>query len=147
MLPRATYLERFGRPGEGDYSYLGTTWAAAYARTTMRPEEGLFVWGFEPGVYLLSGRWPPTRFHFAVPLVSPWTPAAWRRELLRDLTARPPSLVMVLRNDAIPWASGRADDSTAQLARFRELAAFIAQNYRYERRIEDFAVFRRKTVK
>jgi hypothetical protein len=146
-LPYGEYLSRFGPPGEGDYSFLASTWAAGYARATTRRGEGLFVWGFEPGVYLLSERRPPTRFHFAVPLVSPWAPAAWRLELMRDLAARPPALIMVLRNDAIPWASGRADDSTEQLARFPELAGFLARHYRFERRIEDFALFRRKIVK
>lgn len=146
-LPPEAYLERFGRPGGGDHSFLANTWAAAYARETTRPEDGLFIWGFEPVVYLLSGRTSPTRFHFSVPLVSPWAPASWREELLRDLATRPPALVMVLRNDAIPWASGSVEDSTAQLRRFPELESFLRRRYQFERRIEDFAVFRRKTVK
>jgi hypothetical protein len=141
-LPRREYNARFGRPNGGDYSYLADLDAARYVRAATRPGEGVFIWGFEPLVYVLAERRPPTRFHFAVPLVSPGTPDSWRRELLRDLTARPPRLFLVLRNDAIPWASGRADDSEAQLRQFTELHRFLQRHYRFERRIEDFAVYR-----
>jgi hypothetical protein len=142
-MARQAYEVRFGPPQAGDYSYVADRWVADYLRATTRPEDGIFVWGFEPLVYVLAGRQPPTRFHFAVPLVSPGTPDAWRHELLRDLEARPPVLFLVLRNDAIPWASGRSDDSQTQLRRFPELDRFLRRNYRFEIRIEDFAVFRR----
>src|SRR5262249_12113907 len=142
-LPIRTYRARFGRPYQGDYSYLADVWAAEYVRATTRAEDGIFIWGFEPLVYVLSERRPPSRFHFSVPLVSPWAPAAWRRELLRDLQARPPALFFVLRHDEIPWASGRWDDSRQQLARFPELSDFLKRHYRFERSLEDFSVFRR----
>ena len=74
-------------------------------------------------------------------------PERWRREFMRDLRSRPPTLILVMRNDAIPWASGRADDSATQLERFTDLATVLRQHYRFERRIEDFALFRRKIVK
>jgi Dolichyl-phosphate-mannose-protein mannosyltransferase len=141
-LPLAVYQERFGQPYQGDYSYLADVWAAEYVRAATRPADGIFIWGFEPLVYVLSGRRPPTRFHFAVPLVSPWAPAVWRQELLRDLEARPPALFMVLREDAIPWASGRADDSEQQLARFAGLRTFLQRHYHFERQIEHFAIYR-----
>jgi hypothetical protein len=143
VLPRRGYDARFGRPFQGDYSYLADVWAAEYVRATTRPGDGVFIWGFEPLVYVLSGRRPPTRFHFAVPLVSPWAPQAWRRELLRDLAAQPPALFLVLQDDAIPWASGRGDDSRRQLARFPELNAFLRRRYCFERQLEHFSIFRR----
>jgi hypothetical protein len=142
VLPRRVYDARFGRPFQGDYSYLADVWAAEYVQATTRPGDGVFIWGFEPLVYVLSGRRPPTRFHFAVPLVSPWAPQAWRRELLRDLAAQPPALFLVLQDDAIPWASGRTDDSRRQLAQFPELDAFLHRHYRFERQIEHFRLFR-----
>jgi Dolichyl-phosphate-mannose-protein mannosyltransferase len=142
-LPRGVYDARFGPPFQGDYSYLADVWAAGYVRATTRPDDEVFIWGFEPLVYVLSERRTPTRFHFAVPLVSPWAPQAWRRELLRDLAARPPSLFLVLQNDPIPWASGRNDDSRQQLAQFPELDSFLRRHYRFERQLEDFSIFRR----
>jgi hypothetical protein len=92
----------------------------------------------------LAGRRAPTRFVFAVPLVAPWSPPRWREEFLRELRADPPVLFGVMRHDAIPHASGRRDDSAAQLDQFPALRSFLRQNYRYETTIEDLTLYRRQ---
>jgi hypothetical protein len=138
------WLRRFGPPFNGDFSYLADTWAAAYVRAHTRSGDPVLVWGFEPPVYILSGRDAPTRFFFDVPLTVRFAPEAWRAEFLRDLQARPPALFLVLRNDRIPWATGRKDDSTAQLAEWPELSGWLAAHYRRETEIEDFTVYRRR---
>ena len=136
------WLQRFGRPAAGDNSFLADTWAADYVRSHTDPGDGVLVWGFEPAVYLLSNRRPPTRFFFNVPVTSPFVPEAWRREFLRDVQAHPPALWLTVRNDSVPWASGRSDDSQAQLNDWPELRRWVVQNYRLERQIEDFSVYR-----
>lgn len=144
-LPREAWLARFGPPNGGDFSFLADAWMADYARRHTRPEQSIFVWGFEPAVYLLADRHPPTRFYFSLPVTSPLSPAAWKDELMADLRAHPPELFLALRHDAVPWASGRADDSAAQLEAWPELRAWLALDYRLETRIEDFTVYRRRS--
>jgi hypothetical protein len=61
---------------------------------------------------------------------------------MRALQARPPELFLVLEHDAIPWASGRRDDSRAQLTQFHELYTFLQRHYRFERQLEHFGIFR-----
>lgn len=140
-LPREAWLARF-HAGK-DFSYLADAQVARYVARETRPDDPVLIWGFEPPVYLLSGRLPPTRFFFNVPVGVTFAPPAWRDELLRDLGRRPPVLVLVLRNDAIPWASGRADDSEAQLRSWPELNGWLQAHYRSEAQIEDFTIYRR----
>jgi hypothetical protein len=145
-LSPESYWSRFGRPYQGDFSFLADVWAARYIQAHTRPSDGVYLWGFEPLTLFLAGRYAPSRFIFAVPLVSPWTPARWREELMRDLTARPPILFGVMRHDPIPHASGRRDDSAAQLVTFPALRTFLHKNYRYETTIEDLTLYRRETA-
>jgi 4-amino-4-deoxy-L-arabinose transferase-like glycosyltransferase len=143
-VPERVYLARFGRPEGGDFSFLGDVMAAQYVRAARAPERGVFIWGFEPLVYLLSGTSPPTRFIFAVPLVAPWAPAAWREELMRDLRAHPPQIILVVSHDVYPWATGLRADSAALLKQFPALNSFVQQHYQFQQVIEDFIVYRKR---
>jgi hypothetical protein len=145
-LPLARYWQQFGRPYSGDFSFVADDWAAEYIRRHTRPSDPVYIWGFEPLTLFLANRRAPTRFVFAVPLVSRWTPPRWRAEFLRDLRAHPPVLFGVMRHDAIPHASGRTDDSTAQLEEFTELRDFLRRGYRRETTIEDLTLFRRRSA-
>jgi hypothetical protein len=143
-VTREAWLARFGAPGSGDFSFLADQQAAMYVRQTTQPGDAVLVWGFEPTVYLLAERQAPTRFFFNVPLTVRFAPERWRKEFLSDLRARPPELFLVVRSDAIPWASGRNDDSVAQLAEWKELQSWLLANYREETQIEDFTIYRQQ---
>lgn len=142
-LSYSQWLIRFGHPGAGDNSFLADSWAADYVRQHTQPGDSVLVWGFEPAVYLLANRRPPSRYFFNVAITAPFVPASWRREFLDDVRANPPELVLCVRKDAVPWASGRTDDSVAQLQSWAELREWLKQGYQFERQIEDFAVYRR----
>ena len=142
-ISQEEWLARFGRPWKGDNSYLANTWAAREVARWSAPGESILVWGFEPSIYLLADRRPPTRYFFNVPVTSKFTPVGWRYEFLRDLQERPPALVIVARNDAIPWASGLTTDSAAQLQEWPELSNWLRANYREESRVEYFTFYRR----
>lgn len=143
--PRHAWLVRFGRPHAGDNSFLATRWAAEYVRSHTQPEDGVLVWGFEPAIYLLANRKPPTRFFFNVPVASGFVPPGWREQFMWDVRARPPELLLVLHHDAIPWANGRTDDSAAQLADWPRLEVWVKTRYRVETEIEDFTIYRLQT--
>lgn len=140
-LSREAWLARFSTAR--DYSFLANLEVARYVRAKTRPGDGILVWGFEPSVYLFSDRRPPTRFFFNVPVAVPFTPRAWKDELLADLERGPPELFLVVRNDAIPWANGLREDSEGQLRAWPELDRWVRAHYRLETRIEDFAIYRR----
>lgn len=143
-LTRKSWIQRFGRPRRGDYAFFATERAAAYVRKHTHPDEPVLVWGFEPAIYLLADRRPTTRFFFNVPVTVRFAPEAWRQEFLAAFDAHPPQMLVVLRNDPIPWATAREDDSSEQLAEWTELAERIRRNYREVGRREDFLFYQRQ---
>jgi hypothetical protein len=143
-LPTSRWLQRFTSQ-DRDYSFLADTQVATYVRAHTAPSQRILIWGFEPSVYLLANRRPPTRFFFNVPVAVPFSPQSWKNEFLADLNRNLPELFLVLRHDAIPWANGLKEDSSGQLRNWPALSAFLEQNYRFETQIEDFAIYRHKT--
>ena len=84
---------------------------AIKART--RPEERIFVWGYEPELHVFSERLPSTRFLYAVFLTGliPWTnldglkntdyaivPGAWDA-FWQDFNRRPPTIIVDTHNN------------------------------------------------
>ncbi len=136
----STFTEHYDR--YGDFSLLADKQVAYYLLSETAPDDTIFIWGFEPLIYAFSDRQPASRFIYNVPLVTDWSPPAWRVELLRDLETKRPRMIAVVHNDILPWMNGRFDDSAAQLADYPELALFLERNYLLDRRIEDFDLYR-----
>ncbi len=141
------WLARFGVPNGGDYSFLADFRAARHVRAETAPDDRVMVWGMEPAVHLLADRRPPGRFFFNVPVAAPFAPAAWRQEFLNDLDAHPPRLVLVLRNDFIPWATGTPTDSSTQMRQWPTLQSWLSTHYERETEIEDFAIYSRREAR
>ncbi len=139
---RSTFLARYDR--YGDFSLRADRSVAAFVRENTRPSDYIFVWGFEPLIYFLADRPPATRFIYTVPLVTTWSPADWRRELMRDMRQNRPAYIVVAHNDRLPWMTGRRDDSAEQLAGFDALSDFIQAEYVCQRRVEDFDLWGRR---
>ncbi|MFB3879892.1 MAG: glycosyltransferase family 39 protein [Armatimonadota bacterium] len=138
----ATFTERYDR--YGDFSLLADRQVAAFVGERTAPDDTIFVWGFEPLIYSLSGRRPASRFIYTVPLVTDWSPPEWRKELMRGLNRERPAAIIVAHNDLLPWMTGRYDDSATQLLTFPELSQFIHSHYRLATRIEDFDIWERR---
>ncbi len=104
----------------------------------------IFVWGFEPAIYWFAERAPSSRFIYDVAQRSEWQKSYARAELLRDLHAHVPTLIVVQHNDVFPGVTGHAWDSHDELPGFPELAAFIDSDYEPVKRIEDFDLYQRR---
>ncbi len=143
---RAAYLHRFGRYGHGDFSFVADMEAAAWLRSTTRPDQRVFIWGFEPLVYFLAERRPASRFLENATIVSPASNPAWRDELVGELKRDPPEVVLVLTGDrGLENVHGIKGDSRETLrSELPELQDWLAQNYREERQLEHFTVWRHR---
>lgn len=116
----------------------------AVIRDFSEPEDPIFVWGFDSAVYLFAQRPAASRFGFSYPLIG--GSEAWRKraraELMTTLRSAPPRLIVVQTNDASRIMMLRP--SSAHLAAFPELAAFIAASYVRSIDLGDFLVHRRR---
>jgi hypothetical protein len=117
---------------------------AAWLREHTREADAIYVFGFQPMLYDLSGRRPASRFIYNAPQRAPWFAERGRELLMRDLRRDPPAAILVEHGDVHPGTAGTGLDSTATLARFPRLAAFLARGYDAGERVEAFTIHRRR---
>ncbi len=137
------YYSRF-QAGE-DFNAGESLAMASLLRERVVPGDSLYIWGFRPEVYYLSGLNPATRFIFQFPLVGAWYPAEWREENAEVLWAALPPYTLVLQADYMPWVTGRDEDSNTLLQEYNALNDWLIFNYAPEAQIGNFFVWRRKT--
>jgi hypothetical protein len=118
----------------------------SYLKENLQPVDGVFVWGSEPLIYFLTERPCPTRFALNLPLISPWSPPAWREEVVKALADVPPRFVVVARDDDIPYIAFHNLDSEEYLAVFPELAALLTNLYEPVADLQFFVIYRRKSL-
>ena len=141
-VDRRTYLARFR--GAQKYDALESDDLASLVRRTTRPEDRLYVFGFAPGVYLDSGRLSPSRFFWSRPVVIEFASnheGYGSTGVLRDLTAAPPAIVALQKQD---WAPGDPN-SMAFLMNTPRLGNWLLANYALEQDTPFFQVWRRRT--
>ena len=115
---------------------------AEYIQKTTRPEDKVFLWGFEPMVNFVAERKTVSRFLYNYPFAVSWGNPAYESELLAALSANPPTLFVVSSQDAVPWATGNNADSRQLFEEFTALRAFVVGRYKPEVQINRFGVFR-----
>ena len=139
---RSAYYDRFGLWGRGSFSYRASEEVSTYLRARTTVGDTVFVWGYDPLIYVLSGRDSPSRFTSFLGLMSTWTPSRWQDEFVDDLSARRPRYVIAQRGENARWITGHdidAVDFIPLIPRFREL---LERDYEVERVIEDYTLYR-----
>lgn len=116
-----------------------------FLRARNVPGDSLYIWGFRPEVYYLSGLNPATRFIFQFPLVGSWYPPEWRQENVDVLWAALPPYALVLQVDYMPWVTGSNDDSNTLLQSYTALNDWLVYHYERDTQIGNFFVWRRKS--
>ncbi|MBZ0303664.1 MAG: glycosyltransferase family 39 protein [Anaerolineae bacterium] len=145
LTGREDQIAYYGRFQAGEFVADESLAVATYLRERVAPGDSLYIWGFRPEVYYLSGLNPATRFIFQFPLVAPWYPTEWRQENVEVLWAALPPYVLVLQVDYMPWVTGRNEDSHTLLQEYNELNDWLIFNYEREAQIGNFFVWKRKT--
>lgn len=117
---------------------------AAWVRGHTREDERIYVWGFEPLLYDLADRQPASRFIYNAPQRAPWSRQAARDELMRELQASPPAVILVEHGDLHPGTAATEVDSATTLASFTRLRALLDERYAPSGRIDRFTIHLRK---
>jgi len=100
--------------------------AARYVKEHTAPNEGVFVWGNDATIRFLAERPSPTRFtHVFAQAADGPLRAAYRSELMRDLTNEPPLYIAI----GSPWRPGAKEDSATW---FPEFENFLEHEYVFE---------------
>lgn len=117
-----------------DWSEATVNEAGRWIRENTPPGAPMYVWGYEPLVYVLAEQPASSRYIYDEPQRVSWDPDA-RRSLLADLAARPPAVLVVQHGDRFPFLTGNDRDSAEELAAFPELQT-IANGYRLARTVD-----------
>lgn len=112
------------------------------ART--RPDERVFVWGFEPVIYDTARRLPASRYVYDVPQRVAWDKERSRAILLSDLRASRPAAIVVEHRDVFPSVTGDAIDSADTLRGFPDFERLLEDEYTPGAVVEDFDVYWRR---
>lgn len=113
-----------------------------YLKAHTRPGDTLFIWGFRPEVYVMTGLQPATRFIMHYPLAATWSQPEWQEEALQTLQAAPPPYILVMSDDAIPSVLGSEHDSLTLLQQPGDLTDWLRANYAPETQIDTFGVWK-----
>jgi hypothetical protein len=142
-LSRERYLESYRWGRGGDFDAAENQVVAARVEADTRAGDTIFVWGFEPSIYLLSQRAPASRFLYDYPLMPELGEVHARHLdwLMDDLETAAPAMFLVLHRDANDLESL---DSATQLSSLARLRQFLARDYRPVWRQGDFSAFRRR---
>lgn len=130
--PRFTSGKRYNTPRKQ---------VAAWLSRNLPEGSTFFVWGFEPFLYDLLGRLPPTRYIYNVPQRAAWSAEPSRKQLVRDLRRSPPAAIVVDTRDSIPWVTGNDRSSAEELETFPELREFLRRRYSRAARIGRFEIY------
>lgn len=115
-----------------------------FLRERVTAGDSLYIWGFRPEIYYMSGLNPATRFIFQFPLAADWYPPEWKKENVDTLWAALPPYVLVLQVDYMPWVTGSHEDSNTLLQQYRDLNDWLIFNYARETQIGNFFLWKRK---
>jgi hypothetical protein len=117
--------------------------AADYLASRVAPNDQIFFWGNDVGIYFFSNTLPQTICLTATPLRTSFTPPEWKATLLAQLSSAPPKYIVAEFGDAKPYITGSPLDSYQSLLAWDGLESFLASKYVRDTTIGHFLIFRR----
>jgi hypothetical protein len=122
-----------------DYDVLETAHVATRLARETSAGDRVFVWGFEPGIYIQSHRLAATRFFYDYPLQPSFGSVHPKlfEQLMADLREHPPARVLILRRDRNALET---EESAVQLMALPVLRSFLEQRYEHAWTLGDFEV-------
>jgi hypothetical protein len=126
----------------GGYANLRQT--AFYVRERTQPGDSIYVWGFDPAIYLLADRPTASRFLFSFPLMSDWTPPEWKVDFVQELARNRPVYFIVERGGTATWIVGYEIDMADYIGWYPTLHQWLEAHYEIETEIGGSILYHRK---
>jgi hypothetical protein len=133
-----------GTTSDSAFMIRNTLTAVEYVKMNTNESDGIYVWGFDPLVYYLSGRKCVSRFIYNYPLYWKGNNSDFRAEFLGEINSNKPRLILVSEKDPLYFISGYHEDSKQILARFTEFHEFLDKNYTLDTKFDNFNFYRLK---
>lgn len=127
-----------GTTADSAFMISNTLKAVEFVKLNTREFDRIYVWGFDPLVYYLSGRDCISRFIYNYPLYWKGNNRDFQKEFMEDLVTGEPRLILVSRRDPLYYISGYHEDSMQMLLRFPEFRDFLYKKYQLVRQIDNF---------
>ncbi len=134
--------EEKGFTNDSAFMIAKTFRAVEFVKQNTSENEGIYVWGFDPLIYYLSGRHCISRFVYNFPLYWKKNNEKFQTEFMAELNKEKPGLILVSQHDPLYFISGFKGDSKDMLERVPVFKTFIEQNYDYAARIDDFFFYK-----
>ena len=137
------YIEN-GITSDSAFMISNTFKAVNYVKNNTEVSDRIFIWGFDPVVYYLSGRECATKFIYNFPLYWKGNNEKFQKEFLEDINTNNPKLILVSQKDPLYYISGYHEDSKEMLKRFPEFEEFLNEKYIFRTQIDNFYYYELK---
>jgi hypothetical protein len=117
---------------------------ARYVKERTAPGDTVYVWGFDPYIYLLSERSYASRFLLSFPLMSDWAPARWQDGFIDELRRNRPEYIIVQRGQAGNWIVGHNVDMAEYIGWFPAFQALLESDHEWETEVIGNIMYRRR---
>ena len=141
---RTSIEDNYNNFGWGDVTIRDEIDVSKFIARNTFPYDEIYVWGFEPIIYVLSQRKCVSRIITNNFLYSTWAEPKHKEEFLKTIYIKMPRYFVVMKDDNIPWVTGKSYDSQTAFEKFTALRQFITERYIIDKEIGDFIIYRRK---
>jgi hypothetical protein len=117
---------------------------ARFIRARAKKDDGLWVWAYEPEIYLETGLRPPHPFYLHQPLIVTYSPQRWRSQALLALQSAPPRFIVLATDDDNQWF-GAPPGNSKSLWQKTEFFPYFSLHYDLAARFGRFETYQRKT--
>jgi hypothetical protein len=129
----------------GEYSAKITLEVSDYIKRDTTPNDKIFIWGYNPGIYFLSERNCASRFINNFPLYGEFVwKEQFREYFLNEMKENKPKYILVTGREKAPRVTGSRDHSGAAFKKFVEFYDFVYREYERSTIIGDFTIYKRK---
>ncbi|WP_419904829.1 glycosyltransferase family 39 protein [Kiloniella sp.] len=113
-----------------DFNYPETLKFSNTLSKIRKPDETMFIWGYETALYFLQNTSPEYRYPYTWPFSVDFYDERYTKDLLDRLKKSPPKYFIVQKKDGTPWVTGHKLDSREILPKHPEIHNFLLNHYK-----------------
>jgi len=117
---------------------------AQFLKPRMMPDDQVFLWGNDQGLYFELDRVPQTICLTNTPFATTWTPTSWKNTLLSQLQQNAPRYIILEWGDTRDYITDAESDSYHLITRLPALVSYIESNYKPLATVGHFMIYEKE---